>query len=211
MEQRRTWPGDNAAAWLIARSRYSIRRLTGQAQRRRASSCGTYEVWPAASRAFHSSIAAVSSASSSPGGRRPAPGRAGAGSRPPAPRLRPGRPGGSPHTVRHPGRARLARRPSVASFDHAVEVVDCRNAEPDLRQRSELVQGDRLACAGALQALHCVFVSARDSVEHRDDITCFGIGFLDRERRAVTAQGCLPGHGRARRAAPAGRRAPGRA
>ena len=64
--------------------------------------------------------------------------------------------------------------------DHAVEVVDRGDAEPDLGQCSELVQGDRLACAGALQALHCVFVSARDSVEHRDDIACFGIGFLDR-------------------------------
>ena len=62
----------------------------------------------------------------------------------------------------------------------SVEVVDRGDAEPDLRQRSELVQGDRLARAGALQALHCVFVSARDAVEDRDDIACFGIGFLDR-------------------------------
>jgi len=64
--------------------------------------------------------------------------------------------------------------------DHAVEVVDRGNAEPDLRHRSELVQGDRLARAGALQALHGVLVSARDAVEHRDEITCLRIGFLDR-------------------------------
>ena len=37
----------------------------GKPSRRRASSAGTNVVWPTASRAFHSSIAAVSSASSS--------------------------------------------------------------------------------------------------------------------------------------------------
>jgi hypothetical protein len=61
-----------------------------------------------------------------------------------------------------------------------LKAPDGGDVEPYLRQRSELVQGDRLASAAALQALQCVFVSARDSVEHRDDMTCLGIGFLDR-------------------------------
>lgn len=65
--------------------------------------------------------------------------------------------------------------------DHAVEILDRGDTEPDLGQRLELVERDRLARAGALQALHCVLVSVRDSIEHRDDITCFGIGFLDRD------------------------------
>jgi hypothetical protein len=65
--------------------------------------------------------------------------------------------------------------------DHAVEVAERGDAKPDLGQCSGLVQGDRLACAGALQALHCVLVSTRDPVEHRDDVPCFRIGFLDRQ------------------------------
>ena len=75
--------------------------------------------------------------------------------------------------------------------DHAVEVVDRGDAEPDLGHRSELVQGDRLASPGALQALHRVLVSARDPVEHRDEIACFGISFLDRDGEQRPREGAF--------------------
>ena len=101
--------------------------------RRCASSAGTNVVWPAASRAFHSSTAAVSSASSSSGGRRPAPGPVGAGSRPLAPRPRLGRPGESPHMIRCPGRARLAGRSFHCLLSSSAAIVTHSGRLPGVR------------------------------------------------------------------------------
>jgi hypothetical protein len=48
--------------------------------------------------------------------------------------------------------------------DHAVELVDRVDAQPDLGQRSELVEWDGLARTGAVQVLHGMLVGARDAV-----------------------------------------------
>ena len=48
--------------------------------------------------------------------------------------------------------------------DHAVELPDRIDAQPDLGQRSELVERDCLARTGAVQVLHGMLVAARDAV-----------------------------------------------
>jgi hypothetical protein len=86
-------PGDPLIAVTVTGPRLDAQAHRGMARRRRAPAEGTNLVWPAASRVFHPSAGAPSSASLSSYGvaadSRPA------GSLPPAPRLRPGRPGES--------------------------------------------------------------------------------------------------------------------
>lgn len=63
--------------------------------------------------------------------------------------------------------------------DHALKVFDRVRAEPDLRQRSELVERDRLAPPRAVQALHGALVGIGDAVEYLNNVARVGIGVLD--------------------------------